>query len=66
MNRNHRNDYALHLAPLADDRPALAPLAKARALLAERDAARRANRRLIGWGVALAAAAIANVAAVML
>lgn len=66
MSRNHRNEYSLHLAPLAEDRPALAPLAAARALLAERDAARRANRRLIAWGAALAAAALANVVAVIL
>ena len=56
MSRNHRNEYALHLAPLA----------AARALLAERDAARRANRRLIGWCAALAAAALANIVAVIL
>lgn len=67
MNRNHRNEYALHLAPMAEDRATiLARLANARALLATRRMQRTERRRALAWGVALAAAALANVAAVML
>lgn len=67
MNRNHRNPYALHLVPMADDRAAvLARLANVRATLATRRQQRTERRRAVAWVVALAAAAAASVAAVML
>lgn len=67
MNRNHRNPYALHLVPMTDDRAAvLARLANVRAMLATRRQQRAERRRAIAWVVALAAAAVANVVAVML
>lgn len=67
MSRNHRNPYALHLVPMAEDRATiLARLANTRALLATRRQQHTERRRAIAWGVALAAAAVANVVAVML
>lgn len=67
MNRNHRNPYSLHLVPMTDDRAViLARLANVRALLATRRQQRAERRRAIAWGIALAAAVVANVVAVML
>lgn len=67
MSRNHRNPYALHQAPLTDDRATvLARLANTRAMLATRRRQRADRRRALAWGVTLAAVALANVLAVAL